>query len=193
MLLVLGGMKHVGKSSLGRRLASRYDVPFFDLDDRIVDVYNSKHDGQSTTVREIYRHHGRRVFRRLERIAARTLHDSVTVSAGTSNRGTAFSAVVALGGGTVENRAAFGVLCRAGLFVYLHEDAERLFARIIAGGVPPFLSPGDPREKFEMLFRKRTRLYAKKADIRIDLDGRSLDDAEKLTHATIQEYIDGRQ
>ncbi len=186
-------MKHVGKSSLGRRLASRFGVPFFDLDDRIAEVYGKRHGGRVATVREIYREHGRRVFRRFERVAARTLHDSVTVSAGTSNRGAAFSAVVALGGGTVENRAAFGVLCRAGLFVYLHEDAERLFARIIAGGVPPFLSPGDPREKFEMLFRKRTRLYAKKADIRVDLDGRSLDDAEKLTHATIQEYIDGRQ
>lgn len=186
-------MKHVGKSSLGRRLASRYDVPFFDLDDRIVDVYNSMNAGNVTTVREIYRHHGRRVFRRHERSAARTLYDSLTVSAGDSDGGAPFSAVVALGGGTVENRAAFGVLCRDGLFVYLHEDAERLFARIIAGGVPPFLRPGDPREKFELLYRKRTCLYAKKADIRIDLDGRSLDEAEKLTHTTIQEYIDGRQ
>jgi len=153
--IVLMGMKHCGKTTLGAMLARRLSREFFDLD-RVVEGIEAERLGRPVTAREIYRLRGKEGFQALV--------------LGTGSGG-ADGVVVALGGGTIENGAALAILREAGILVFLDEDEEVLFRRIEAGGLPPFLEGSSPRESFHDLYEKRTSLYRERADLRVDLRG----------------------
>ncbi len=160
--IVLMGMKHCGKTTLGAMLARRLSREFFDLD-RVVEGIEAERLGRPVTAREIYRLRGKEAFQALEERALREI-------LGTGSGG-ADGVVVALGGGTIENGAALAILREAGILVFLDEDEEVLFRRIEAGGLPPFLEGSSPRESFHDLYEKRTSLYRERADLRVDLRG----------------------
>ena len=159
-LILVGGLKHSGKTSLGRIIARDLDCPFFDMDELILEETS----GAWKSVRKIYRDLGRDEFQRLEEEAARNFVEWRLPELGGD------PAVLALGGGTIENAAAMAWLSGRGTAVYLHADADLLFARIMEGGRPPFLSEERPEEDFKELYRKRDALYADFADIIHDVD-----------------------
>ena len=65
MNVVLIGMKHCGKSTLGSALAARWECPFHDVDTMIESTYQC--DAQeSLSVREILAEHGEPRFREIE-------------------------------------------------------------------------------------------------------------------------------
>ncbi len=162
--IVLMGMKHCGKTTLGVMLARRLRLPFIDLD-QVVERIEEERLGSPVSAREIYRLRGREAFGELE---ARGLQEIAGGPARPPRR-----AVIALGGGTIENAEAMAVLADIGSFLYLEEDEDVLFRRIAAGGLPPFLEGGDPRENFHRLYEKRTALYRRRADAVVSLRGRT--------------------
>jgi len=185
----LMGMKHSGKSTLGRLLAARWEVRFVDLDDWMVARFRAAHgyteSEPSPGIRSVYRSLGAAGFRQLEAETAGSLHSQLT-KAGES-------AVIALGGGTIENEQAMDTLATNGTFVYLEEDAEVLFRRIERGGVPPFLAGPDPHAKFLDLYATRTSLYRQKASIAIPLAGLPVEAAFNRLQQLLEEYLNGRQ
>ena len=67
--VALVGMMGAGKTSIGKRLAARLEVPFADADHEI-------EAAAGMTVAEIFAKYGEPEFRRLERsVIARLLHD----------------------------------------------------------------------------------------------------------------------
>src|SRR4051812_14612965 len=73
--VALVGMMGAGKTSIGRRLAARLEVPFADADQEI-------EAAAGMTVPEIFAKYGEPEFRRLERsVIARLLHDTPHVLA----------------------------------------------------------------------------------------------------------------
>lgn len=165
----LMGIKHCGKTTIGRRLAAKKGYRFVDLDDRILELAKNRRGAAYRSVREVYRALGRDGFQAIEAEAAAT----VVQQHGHSRT----CRVVALGGGTIENRAAMRHLEGNGIFLYLVQDEATLFGRILAGGLPPFLDTEDPRATFGELFRRRDAMYRERADRLVDIRNMAIADA----------------
>ena len=159
-LLVFMGMKHCGKSTLGRMFAEHLKLPFTDLDAVANEIAYRKY-GINITVREVYRNEGKEAFQALEKYAL------LQIIAGYPAADQC--AVVAIGGGTIENSEGMAALDAKGYFIYLYQDEAVLFKRITASGIPPFLEGPDPQEAFHVLYENRTALYREKADIEVDI------------------------
>lgn len=159
--IVLGGMKHCGKSTHGKLLAQALHCDFLDTDDLLAERYGAMYE-ETLTPREIFRKHGEAFFRRLEADVIAALAYDCGVPR-----------VVALGGGVPANRFVREDDLRAlGVFVYLAIDAATAFARVAAGGLPPFLEQElDPEQKFAELYRERDAFYRKYADVTILIAG----------------------
>jgi shikimate kinase len=158
------GMKHCGKTTLGRMLARLRGEAFIDLDE-FIDEFASRGEGRPRTVREIYRAGGKDALQALEAEALRK------IAADFSGKKSAL--VLALGGGTIENLPGLAALGDGGVFVFLDQDEDVLFARILSSGIPPFLAGDDPRAAFHGLYMTRTALYREKADMTLDMRGKN--------------------
>lgn len=112
--IFLIGFMCSGKTTLGRALARRLQVPFTDLDAEIERC-------ESMSIGDIFRSRGEETFRRIEE---QTL---TRVLAGASG------GVIALGGGTPCRAGAMARLDKAGITVWLEPSPERLTARLMNG------------------------------------------------------------
>ncbi|PIE04540.1 MAG: shikimate kinase [Spirochaetales bacterium] len=158
--ILLGGLKHCGKTSLGRLLAQDMGYSFFDLDDLTVEETS----GKWNSPRAVWKNLGPHEFQRLEEEAARsfvTWHLPRYAPEGV---------VLALGGGTIENAGAMAWLSDRGVNVYLRAPSRLLFKRIMAGGRPPFLPEENPEEAWQAIYMKRHALYTDFARIVHDVD-----------------------
>ena len=146
--IVLTGPMGSGKSTVGRRLADRLSLPFYDLDTLIVE-----HEGCS--IQELFETRGESGFRTIE---STVLTDCLTKGA----------MVLSVGGGTVlrvENRTCMKKL---GLVVNLHCSLEVLEERLSRSTHRPLLNTGEPRRQIiERLLSEREQYYAD-CDIRVD-------------------------
>ncbi|MBM3567128.1 MAG: shikimate kinase [Alphaproteobacteria bacterium] len=145
--LVLVGLMGAGKTSIGKRLAARLELPFVDADAEI-------EKAAGMTVSEIFAQHGEPYFRDGERrVIARLLEGP--------------RQVLATGGGAFvdpENRARIKA---AGWSIWLRATIDTLLKRVKRRGTRPLLSQGDPRAVLERLMAERHPFYAE-ADIVID-------------------------
>jgi shikimate kinase len=160
--LQLLGMKHTGKTSIGRLWAQRRGWDFYDLDN----LLETKAGGGRTS-RQIFLDEGQAGFQRYEAEAAAFM-------AGRLAQG---RVVLAWGGGTITNPAAVEVLRPEGILVALTDRCEVLYERILRGGRPAFLSEERPWEDFQEIYKKRTALFEALTPYRIDLGGATLEEA----------------
>ncbi|TVR02733.1 MAG: shikimate kinase [Spirochaetaceae bacterium] len=175
--IYLMGVKHSGKSTLGELLAERLDRAFLDLDTTIMDLYARDSFGPPASVREIYEQLGPAGFQELEAEAAAVIAHPATLRT---------PDVVALGGGTIDNKPAMQRLADTGIFLYLLQNEEVLFRRIVRRGIPPFLQGDDPRAAFAELFRRRDAAYRARADQIVDIQTLDPTASVELLVQTIQ-------
>ena len=145
---VLCGIKHCGKSFLGRALADALKVPFYDTDDLL------KADA-GKPVRQLYREVGETRFRELEAASIRKFTASAPERA-----------VVALGGGAASNPVLTpGDLHALGVVVWLDVPVCTAFERMQREGLPPFLADAsDPVAEFDRICDERRPKYQAIAD-----------------------------
>jgi len=167
--VVLIGMKHCGKSTLGAALAARWGCPFYDVD-RLIEERHACETGPWQGVRDILNARGEGSFAELETQVVcdlyLRLHEAQQVN------------VVALGGRTALNRRIGELLTGIGLVVYLEVSPEEMFARVLRGGLPAFVDRGDPIMHFLELYQERVPHYQHLAHLTVNLDG--LDPQEAL-------------
>ena len=145
--IVLVGLMGAGKSKIGRRLASRLDLPFFDSDCEI-------EAAAGETIEEIFANRGERVFREGERrVIARLLGQSVHV--------------LATGGGAFMDPATREIIARRGVSLWLRADLDVLVSRVLRRSNRPLLKQGDPRAILAELIERRYPVYAE-ADLVLD-------------------------
>jgi shikimate kinase len=185
MNVVLIGMKHCGKSSIGAALAKRWGCTFYDVDP-MIEAIHACETGETLTVREILARCGQDHFRRIEGHAVCDLYLKLDRPGSRS--------VVALGGRTALNATVCSLLNAIGLTVYLHVPPAEIYSRIERAGLPPFLDEDDPSGSFMRLNQQRDPKYRAIADLVVDLDGAgSVDEAVDRLIACIEEHGHARQ
>ena len=150
--IIIGGIKHSGKTLIGHLLAERLQINFMDMDEVMLRNQHEK------TIRELWKNRGETTFRHMEAQAARKITRTIRRNGETT--------ILSLGGGTIENPPAMASLKQIkGTRIYLRADEEMLYKRIMAKGHPPFLGQQTPREDFSRLYRTRDPLYTQFANL----------------------------
>jgi shikimate kinase len=158
--LVLVGMMGVGKSTVGRIVASELGRPLYDSDDMI-----EQRTGR--TVREIWASDGERAFRELE---SETLVEALAAIE---------PSVIAAAGGVVLSETNRDALAASDAHViWLHADIDLLLTRVRNGAHRPLLD-GDPGGTLRRLYAERAPLYQEVADAVVLVDQRSPNEVAK--------------
>ena len=138
--LVLVGLMGVGKSTVGRRLATRLALPFVDADHEI-------ESAAGMTIAEIFDRFGEPYFRDGERRVIGRLMD------GTPK-------VIATGGGAFIDDHTRATILDHATAIWLNASAEILAERVSRRNTRPLLRGRNPRVVLSELAAKRDPLYA---------------------------------
>jgi shikimate kinase len=145
--IVLVGMMGAGKSTVGRRLATRLRLPFLDADTEI----ELAHAGM--TIPEIFETHGEPYFRDGEaRVIARLLETG--------------PAVLATGGGAFLREETRQRIGDKAISIWLKADADTILKRVKRRADRPLLQTADPAATVGRLISEREPVY-QRADITI--------------------------
>lgn len=166
--LILIGIKHCGKSSVGKILSERLSVPFYDTDSVIFKMTGK-------TPREIFAQNGEDSFKLAEQNACKQI---------AAELGENKASVIATGGGICNNKIALEELKSLGKFLFLVVNEETAFSRIakeisVKDGklcnLPAFIAKKNPqnmqdvRSIFHEFYEERTELYKTISDIHVSV------------------------
>jgi shikimate kinase len=159
MKIVLIGYRCTGKTSVGKRLADRLGIPFYDTDELI------QRDA-AKTIRELVDAEGWDAFRARER----AIIGQLPLSA---------DAVIAAGGGAIMDAANRKALKQKGLCIWLMADAGTIVERMRNDGVsnaqrPPLSSDGLEQETAKIIEARRP-FYQEMADCTIDTSDKNIE------------------
>lgn len=183
--IILLGIKHCGKSTLGRMLGEQFNYPFFDTDDVIEETTGK-------TPREIYRQQGAEAFMEAEARACDYL-SRYLASLGEDEY------VIATGGGICNNQQALDLLRQLGFFLFLEVPEEVAAQRIIneiqwedgtMTNLPAYIASENPTSTddvariFSRFYQQRSSQYRKLAQITCNLKGETPEEnCQLLTEA----------
>ena len=151
--VILIGLMGVGKSSIGKRLARRLDLPFVDADAEIVKA-------AGCSIEDIFDRYGEAAFREGERrVLDRLLREGPQV--------------LATGGGAFMDAKTRSRIREAGFSLWLRADLDILVRRLSRrSSERPLLKNGDLRETLAALMETRHPVYAE-ADLIVDTNDES--------------------
>ena len=145
--LVLVGLMGAGKSSVGRRVATRLGLPFVDADSEI-------ETAAGLTIPDIFEVYGEAAFRDCEkRVIARLIDGPVQV--------------IATGGGAFVNDETRQLVKDRAISVWLHAPIELLVERVSRRNNRPLVANTDPGPVLTRLAAERDPYYAQ-ADIKVE-------------------------
>lgn len=144
--VVLVGLMGAGKSTTGRRLASRLRVPFQDADDAI-------EEAAGMTIADIFEIYGEAEFRDGERkVMGRLLSQG--------------PCILATGGGAFMNDETRALVKETAISVWLKADLATHVRRTSLRDTRPILKRGNPEDILRKLIEERSPIYAQ-ADITV--------------------------
>ena len=142
-MIILIGLPGSGKSTVGRHLARRLQLPFLDADQAI-------ELRLGCSIREFFEREGEERFRDIEQDVIAQLCAQAP-------------GVLATGGGAVLRPANREALRAAGTVVYLQSQPEDLMRRLRHDHKRPLLQVADPMARLRDLFAQRDPLYRETA------------------------------
>lgn len=142
-VVALLGLRGAGKSTIGPRLASRLQLPFFELDGLI-------EAAAGISLGEVFALHGEATYRRLELEALRRFLDEHP------------AAVLATGGGIVGHEEAYRLLRERTVTVWLRAEPEDHWDRVVMqGDSRPMADNPAARAELRRILADREPLYAR--------------------------------
>lgn len=162
------GIKHCGKSTQGKLIASNLNLPFYDTDDIVLSQTGK-------TPRQVYESEGEEAFIQAEQKACAYLVKTISDT----------RAVIATGGGICKNTQALELLHTIGTFVFLEAPesiaAERIVreAKTLSDGkltnLPAYIAKKNPhsleevRTLFHSFYVERVKHYQALADVTVHM------------------------
>ncbi|WP_425355228.1 shikimate kinase [Ramlibacter agri] len=137
-----------GKSTVGRQLARRLRLPFFDSDHVL-------EERLGCSIRDYFEREGEAAFRDMEQQVLADLAQGP-------------ACVLATGGGSVLREANRLALRAGGQVIYLRSTPEDLFRRVRHDLQRPLLQVDDPLGKLRSLFAERDPLYRETAHFSVE-------------------------
>ena len=147
-MISLIGLPGSGKSTVGRQLARRLQLPFFDSDHVIEQQLGC-------SIRAYFEREGEARFRDVEQ----SVIDELTQKP---------KCVLSTGGGVVLRPANRQHLHERSQVVYLNSSPEELYRRLRHDTSRPLLQVADPLDRFRELFTQRDPLYREAAHFIIE-------------------------
>jgi len=145
--IVLVGLMGAGKSTVGRRLARRLQLPFIDSDTEIEDAVG-------LPAGEVFERYGEEEYREGERRLVARLVESQEVR------------VIATGGGVFVDPVTRKLLKERGLTIWLDAPVDVLVQRTSRRDTRPLLKTPDPKATIEQIAALERAAYAE-ADIHV--------------------------
>ena len=152
--LYIVGFMGTGKSTAGRRLASRLDMEFLDVDQEI-------ETKEGASINRIFEEKGEDAFRQMERNFIENEHPRS-------------GCVVSCGGGLVVPDGMPELLRSMGVVVCLWATPETIFERTKANTDRPLLNSADPLGRIQELLALREPRYLRAGNL-VSTTDRSLD------------------
>lgn len=141
--IVLVGLMGAGKTSVGRELARRLDIPFIDSDSEIESI-------SGFSIADIFEIYGEQEFRRLERLVFERLLES-----------TPRVKVISAGGGTFVSETIRNNILNSAVSVWLNASVDVLVKRTaLRPGKRPKLINADPQKVLTDLMLQRQGFYS---------------------------------
>lgn len=148
MRISLVGLPGSGKSTVGRYLSRRLDIPFFDCDLEIEHQIGC-------SIRDYFERSGEESFRDIEASVVRRL---TLLPAG----------VISTGGGAVGRADNREILHASSRVIYLHSTPDEVFRRLRHDQSRPLLQVADPMGRLRDMYSVRDPLYREAAHIVIE-------------------------
>ena len=160
-----------GKSTVGRRLAKRLNLPFIDTDTAIADA-------AGFSAAEVFERFGEKEFRDGERrLVARLVDGEVRI--------------IATGGGAYVDPQTRELLNERTITVWLDAPVEVLVDRTARRDTRPLLKNGDPKATLERLAEQRGPAYAE-AHIRVTSGSGAHNDVVEAIIAAVEARLNGQ-
>ncbi len=148
--IVLIGAMGVGKSTVGKRLAKKLSVKFYDSDQEIVNK-------TGVDIATIFEYEGEQGFRQREEKIIKELSNIENI-------------VLATGGGAILSKKNREIFRNMGTVFYLKASIETLLNRSKNESSRPLLNTADKRKTISEILDKRTPLYEAVAHYTINTD-----------------------
>ena len=170
--IFLVGFMATGKTTIGRKISSKLNIPFFDIDKEIEVFFN-------ITINEFFKTYGEDKFRETEE---KTILDKIN-----SNNMNGF--VMSLGGGAYLNKNVRQLIESEGISIWLNGHIDIIYNRIKnSKNVRPLAQKFDSKEKLEKLLNERI-FYYQKASIKVNIMKISKDNMTEVILKKINNYI----
>jgi len=136
----LTGMMGSGKTSIGKMLAKKINLPFYDSDKDIEDKLNIK-------ISEIFETYGENWFREQEEKICKDILKKEKF-------------VLALGGGAITNKGVRDSIVKNSLLIYLKTDENILFERLKNDKSRPLLKGSNLKKQINVILKDREKFYS---------------------------------
>ena len=150
MKIFLIGPMGSGKSTIGKVLSERLEYDFYDTDKLVEKVVGKK-------IKEIFEQNGEQYFR---------LKESEELDKTRKLK----NAVIATGGGIIENEKNRLFLKEEKKVIFLDSSVERQYDRTKESQKRPLLNNGDSMKILKNLYRKRLSFYQEVSKLKISMD-----------------------
>ena len=170
--LFLVGFMATGKTTIGKRLSSKLNLPFFDSDKEIELALGC-------SINEYFRKNEESKFRAIE--------EKVIIEKVKNNKENSF--IMSLGGGAYLNHNIRKLISFVGISIWLNGNINIIYNRLKnSKNERPLIVTYNTKEKLEELLKERM-LYYEKADIKVNIINTSKDKMSNIILNQIEEYI----
>ena len=171
--VILTGLMGAGKSTVGRLLAKRRKMNFFDSD-KVIE------ERMGVNIPTIFEIEGERGFRDRERQVIKDLTSESNI-------------VIATGGGSLLSEENRQYLADSGIVVYLRASPEHLYARIRHDKNRPLMHTDNPLQTLKDILHHREQAYLDTADVVVSTGKDRVIITVKKIERGLEQLLEARQ